>query len=311
MARLSDYLRNIFFLLLLLQVAPPLLRSIRNQYATYLEPKAKVGVVTIKSVLTDTTSSIKQLRKFFKEHDIKAIVLKLDSSGGAAGASQALALEIEELKRQHVKPIVTFVQNVCASGAYYVAAATDRIITTPSAFVGSIGVYIPQPHLKEFIEQFKIKYDVVKTGDYKTAGDPFQPTTPEQQAMLQSLTDDTYRQFTQYVSKMRPQLQLAQVGVWGNGKVFTGHQGLELGLVDEIGSQSTVEKVLRKIAPIEGEIEWVKPPRPSGLAALFGTTSDDDSQEGDSYIESCIDRGATALINALARTGKPYLLSCA
>ncbi len=284
MARFSNLLRNIFYVLLILQFAPPLIHNIRKQYSTMLLPHTKVGVITLRTAITNAQPYLKQLRHFFKNNEIKAILLRIDSPGGTAGSSQAIFYELKELKSLYPKPVIAFVENVCASGSYYVACGADEIIATPSAFIGSIGVYIPQPQFKEFIEQFKIKYSVVNTGDYKMTGDPFLAHTPEQEALLQGLTKDTYDQFTYDVAQSRPKLSLTQVKTWADGKIFTGRQAVKLGLIDMVGSPITAEKVIKEKAGFTGEIEWIKPPQPSALAAFFGKEDGND----DSYIETAV-----------------------
>lgn len=283
MAKFTTYLKNIFFFLLFLQIIPVLIVGIKRQYTALLEPKSQVAVIPIKGTLNESGYYIKHLREFFKNQEIKAIVLAMECPGGKAGTAQAIYEEIKALKMQHVKPVVAWVENTCASGGYYIACAADTIISTPSAFVGSIGVYIAQPQLKEFIEQFKLKYGVIKTGDYKTAGDPLLEQTPEQKAMLQGLTNDTYTQFVHDVSQSRPQLALARVNEWANGQIFTGRQGLEKGLVDELGSFSTLEKTLRQKTTLEEKIDWVYPPKPSPFRGLFGNP-EEDYPDGDSLL---------------------------
>ena len=294
MAKFTDYIKNIFFLLILLQIAPILIMSIKKQYTALLEPRTKVGVISIKGILNDSNFYVKNLKKFFRDTEIKAILLKIDCPGGTAGTAQTIFNEIKALKADYLKPVVVLVENICASGGYYIACSTDSIIAPASAFIGSIGVYIPQPQFKEFMEQFKIKYDVIKSGDYKTAGDPFLLQTPQQTELLQGLTKDTYEQFVYDVSQSRPRLSLSTANDWANGKIFTGRQAKDLGLIDEIGSHSIAEKILKLKAPIEGEIEWVKPQRPSALASFFGADKDDDS-DGESYVTSAV----TALCNCL------------
>lgn len=276
MLRISEFLKSIMFLLLFITILPFLIKTIKEQYGNLIKEKTKVGIVPFKKVLKDSEPYIKNLTEFFKNPSIKAVILKMDCGGGAAGTSQTIFNEILALKKKYPKPVIVFVENVCASGAYYIACAADTIIASPSAFVGSIGVYIPHPELKEFIEQFKVKYSVIKTGTYKTVGDPFLQDTPEQRALLQSLTNSTYEQFIKDVAENRTgKLALSNASTWAEGKIFTGTQALPLGLVDKIGSPSTVEDDLRTRIAIVGEIDWIKAPEPSRFAQLFSETEAD------------------------------------
>ena len=153
MATFSDTLKTIFFLLILLQIAPPLLQSIKQRYTKLLEPRSQVGYLSIKGLLYDSAHYTKHLKKFFENQDIKAIVLKIESPGGASGTAESIAHEIDLLKKEHPKPIITYSENICASGGYYIAAATDYIIAAPSTLIGSIGTSIrAQFQLKEFSE---------------------------------------------------------------------------------------------------------------------------------------------------------------
>jgi len=170
---------------------------------------------------------------------------------------------------------VAYVENMCASGAYHVAAAADSIVSVPSAVVGSIGVYIAQPYFKAFIEHYKLQLNFVKTGKYKTTGNPFVEPTPEKTALLQSMTDDTYAQFVADVSAMRPKLAIAKSADWADGKVFTAKQAKELGLVDVLGSQSALVKELKDKTHFDNEIDWVHGPKHTLITELFGSSDDD------------------------------------
>lgn len=283
---LWDIVKNVFFFLIILQIAPSLFEGIRKQYSKYIFVKTQVGVIPIRGILYDSTTITKDLTKFFKNPDIKAIVLKIECPGGAAGSSQALFTELQALKKQHPKPVITLVENVCASGGYYVACGSDYIIAAGTATVGSIGVYLPSLQLKEFIEQFKIHYTSITSGAYKTSTDPFTDKTEAQKELLQGISNDTYQQFVEDVARLR-KLPTANMQEWADGKIFTARQALKIGLIDELGSASTAQRVVREKALIEGEIEWIYPVKPTGLAALFGSQSSDD--EENSLVSTCMD----------------------
>lgn len=276
--KLGELLRNLFFMLILLQFAPSIVKNVKKQYENIIMPKEKVGLITIKGILYTSDNINKYLNKYFKDPEIKAILLKMDCPGGASGTAQSIYYEIQNLKKKYKKPIVTLVENICASGGYYIACATDSIITAPSAIVGSIGVsfqYLFQ--LNEFIEQFKIKYKSVTAGKYKSTTDPFVDMTPEQEKQLQTVLDSSYEQFVSDVSKNR-RLPLKTQDQWAQAKLFNGSQALKLGLIDKVGSPFIAKKVIRDKAQIDTdkEIEWVKQPKKTGIAQLFGAPEQDD-----------------------------------
>jgi protease-4 len=279
------YLKNIFFVIIILQFAPPLIRSVTEQYQDLLKQKTKVAKVSIDGVIDNAKKYTKDLKTYFEQDDIKAVLLEVESGGGAAGSSQALFQEIKHLKEQAktVKPVVVRAENICASGAYYVACAADSIIASPSAFVGSVGVYLPKWELKEFINQFNLNYRFFKKGKYKTMTNPFAETTEEETALLEGLAQDTYDQFVKDVADNRKNLSVKDADNWANGKIFTGNQALKIGLIDKVGSQNTAEETIKELAPIEGEIEYVSPARPSKLTQWL---QGEDAQT--SLIESCI-----------------------
>lgn len=271
----NSFLRFLILLMIFLLLVPYFIKNVKKNYQDLVKEKTHVGVIPFKKVLSHAESYLDNLNEFFKDNDIKAIVLMMDCGGGCAGTSQTIFNEIKALKKQHPKPVIVFIENICASGAYYIACAADAIIASPSAFVGSIGVYISLPQLKEFIEQFKVKYDVIKTGTFKTAGDPLLELSPEQRAMLQSLTDQTYTQFVNDVAANRPKLSASNSTAWAEGKIFTGSQALELGLIDKTGSPSTVIEELRDRMAVTEEIEWVKPSEGTGLSRFFSDIDSD------------------------------------
>lgn len=281
MSRFSDYLKNILLIVIIVQFIPGFFHVFKHMYESVTESKTKVGVVPIRGLIVDSNRYVKELKKFFKDPSIKAIVLKIDSPGGAPGTAQAVFQEVKALKHQYVKPVIAYSENLCASAAYYIACSADHIITQSSSLVGSIGVYMGYPNLQEFIEQYKIKYTTIQTGDYKTAGMIFKDLTPQQRAMFQSITDDTYQQFVKDVASRRPKVASADPKKWADGKVFTGKQAFDLGLVDELGSLSTVIKTIKCKVQVDEDITWVYPPKRGLFERVFGseeTEFEEDSE---------------------------------
>ncbi len=269
-----NYLKNIFLILIFLHIAPSLIEGIRKQYSHYLEPRTQVGVLKIKGVLYDSSFYTKQLYTFFKNPQIKGILIQMDCLGSAAGTGQTIFNEIKILKQEFPKPVVTLVENVCASGGYLISCASDYIIAPPAAIIGSVGSYFSNIQLREFLEQFKIRYTTVTAGTYKTTTNPFVDTTEQERLLLQGIQNDVYKQFVQHVAKAR-KLSLVNITEWADGKLFTGQQALQLGLIDEIGSTQNAIRVLKEKALIEGVIEWVKPPAKRGFLSFFGGREQD------------------------------------
>lgn len=272
-----DFLKNVFIFLLILQFLPPLVDGLRKQYGRYLEPKSRVAIVTLNKVIYDSLPTIRQLHTFFKDKEIKAIVLRIDSPGTASGTGQAIHDEIVSLKKEHIKPVIVQVENICASGAYWIATAADYIIAPGTSMIGSIGATFSHLfQLKDFLEQYKISTVTVKAGTYKNVGDPFSTMAPEEQEMLQHVLDDSYHQFVQSVAAAR-KLSPSHAHEYADGRLFTGQQALKLGLIDELGSFSTLTKTIKDRALVEGEIEWVHQQQPSGWwHTLFGSTDNSD-----------------------------------
>ncbi|MCL4361246.1 signal peptide peptidase SppA [Candidatus Dependentiae bacterium] len=293
MAKFSELLKNLLFILLILQVAPILIKSIGKQYSSFFDLKTHVGLIDIKGTLSDSKYYIKNLKKLFENKSIKAILMRIDCPGGSSGTTQAIFNEILDLKKQYgTKPLVALIENICASGGYYIATTADHIIATPSAIIGSIGVYVQHPQFKQFIEQFKVKFDITKSGAYKTSGNPFSELTNVEKEMFQTLTDDVYKQFVNDVKQRRPQLAKSNENNWAQGKVVTGNMALQLGMIDELGSESNAIKVIKEKAPIEGEIEWIKPPKKFNLWNKITGSDDDSSSESETFFDKVISKFA-------------------
>lgn len=299
-----DYLKNIFIILVLLQIAPALFDGIKGQYGKYIFPRTRFALIKVKGVLYNSQHYNKYLKKYFEDDSIKGILLKMECPGAASGTAYALFNEIMTLKKEYpAKPIVTLVENICASGGYYVACATDAIICPASSLIGSIGANLPYLfQLQEFIEQYKIKYESIKAGKYKGVADPFVMITPEEKQMLQNVIDDTYQQFIEDVVKTR-KLSTADTTKWADGKIFSGRQAHKLGLVDIVGSASDAVALLREKALVEKDqkIEWIKPVQKLSLWSLFAGRS--SGQEGESIFSS-------VLSNLLNKFNSGHINSC-
>ena len=290
MAKINEYIKTGIFILVIFQIAPPILKNLEKQWKNNLEPRNKIGYINIDGAITNASFYRKHLTQYFQDFEIKAILLKIESPGGAAGSCQAIAHDIENLKKEFPKPIVTYTENMCASGGYQIAATTDHIVATGSAIVGSIGARIvPIFQFKELLAQWNIKCEEISSGKYKTALSSVSELTEDQKAMLQSISNDTYQQFIKDIASKR-HLQLNKSEQWAEGKVFTGQQAYDLQLVDSIGSKTTAIKLIKKnIIPSDRDIEWITPPKKSKFESFFNsddTESDDIDMTQTSWFDS-------------------------
>lgn len=279
---MAKILQNIVFLLLAIQFAPNAIKICKKIYSEASEQKTEVGIINIKGEINSNmgTRTIENLRKMFESSNIKAIVLKIDSPGGAPGTSQAIFNEIGELKK-NVSPkyVLALIENIGASGAYYIACAADHIITTPSALVGSIGSYMSILSLKKIADKYDINCEVIKSGEYKATGHILTELTDKQKVELQTLSDNIYQQFIKDVLGKRSKYGIStNSDEWAQGRIFSGEQALKLKLIDELGSISNAIEMLRKNAAIIGKISWIKPEEPFNLMKyLSGEDNENES----------------------------------
>jgi protease-4 len=197
---------------------------------------------------------------------VKAIVLQIDSPGGSVAASQEIVNMLEEVK----KPIVVSMSDLAASGGYYISAGADKIVALPGTLTGSIGVISEMPNLKGLFDKLGIDVQVFKAGEHKDMYAGFRELTPEEQAIMQDITDQLYNQFIQVVAKGRG-LSEAKVRELATGQLYTGIQAKELGLVDELGGLDTAINEAAGLAGISHpEVEYYKPQTPSLLDSLLG-----------------------------------------
>lgn len=234
----------------------------------------KVAIVELTGEIFDATPTVEQLEKYGKDSSVKAIVLRINSPGGSAAASQDIYQAINRLREKKKKVVVASIASVGASGAYYAACATDKVYASPSALTGSIGVILQYYSYGDLLKWVKMKDVVVKSGQFKDTGDPARDLTEEERAYLQNLINDTYSQFVEAVAKGR-KLKVDAVKTLADGRVFTGREAKANKLVDEIGDLQDAIEGAAQLAKIKGEPKVVKPvkQKQSLFDVLFGDTS--------------------------------------
>lgn len=165
---------------------------------------------------------------------VRAVVLRVNSPGGSAAASQEIA-EALAMLREAGKPLVVSMGDVAASGGYWIAAGADRIVANAATFTGSIGVIMELQNLEELYRKLGIDFEVIKSGPLKDMGSDARPLTDQERVLLQAMVDDVFDQFVEVVATGR-NLDRATVLELADGRVFTGRQAKAVGLVDDLGS---------------------------------------------------------------------------
>ena len=192
-----------------------------------------VGVLQIEGTIDDSRGVMMELKRFKEAPWIKAIVVRIDSPGGAVAPTQEIFDELQKTKKK--KPLIASMGSMATSGGYYVASACEKIIANPGTLTGSIGVIMQLNNVEELMKKVGVKGYNIKSGVNKDIGSPFQPLSPEGKEILQSLVDNVHSQFVSAVAKGRG-MNEAQVRKLADGRVYSGAQAKELGLVDQFGT---------------------------------------------------------------------------
>jgi protease-4 len=220
--------------------------------------KEKIAVVEIRGVILDPQPVIEKLIKFRKNENIKAIVLRVDSPGGAVGPAQEIHAEVKKVQRQKI--VLVSIGSTAASGGYYIACAADQILANPGSITGSIGVIVESMNVEELLHKIGLRATVIKSGKHKDIGSPVRQMTEEEKKLLQGVLDSVHEQFIRAVAEGR-KLPLEKIRPLADGRIFTGDQAKTLGLVDELGTlEDTIAKAA-KMAGIKGEPEVIYPER--------------------------------------------------
>ncbi|MGP8093631.1 MAG: signal peptide peptidase SppA [Candidatus Sulfotelmatobacter sp.] len=218
----------------------------------------RIGVVDLDGVILSPQPVVGQLKKFGDDSSIKAIILHVNSPGGGVAASEEIYREVKRIRTEKKKKIVVSIESVGASGAYYVASASDKIYADQGSIVGSIGVIAQWVNYGDLLKWAKLKDVVIKTGEFKDTGNPARDLTPAEQAYMQSLIDNMFGQFIQAVADGRG-LKYEEVKSFANGKVWSGEQALSMKLIDNVGDFETAVADTAKSVGIKGEPTLVRP----------------------------------------------------
>lgn len=252
----------------------------------------RIAVLPVDGVIADDTDYLDQIRSFRDDPSIKGILVPINSPGGVVGPSQSLYRELRRL-REDGFPVIATIGSVGASGGYYVALAADSIFVLPGSLTGSIGVVMEFPQAYDLLHKLGVGVEVVKSAEFKDIGSPFRPFSPDDRAVVESLIQDVYEQFVEVVATER-NLPLESVRPLADGRVLSGRQALEAGLVDRIGNLTDALSTVGRMAGLgdDPRIVWPSKPKFSLLDMILG-------------------RGATSnlakLVQSVERSGGPSL----
>lgn len=226
----------------------------------------KVALIRIEGPIVDSKEAIDTLKDYVKDLSVKAIVLRVDSPGGAVAPSQEIYEEVRKAVAK--KTVVVSMGSVAASGGYYIAAPATRIIANPGTLTGSIGVIMEIPNMEGLLAKIGVKSEVIKSGRHKDIASVFRGIKPEERAILQNVLDNVHDQFINAVSDGRKMLR-EDVQKIADGRIYTGEQALTVGLVDELGNLEDAVKAAAKLSGIRGEPSVVSREEKFSLISLL------------------------------------------
>jgi protease-4 len=226
----------------------------------------KIAVVEIHGVITQSFPVIEEIHRYLADDGVKAIILRIDSPGGGVGPSQEIYREVVKAKQK--KKMVTSMGAVAASGGYYVACASDLIVANPGTITGSIGVIMQFSNFEELLKKIGVKGVVLKSGEHKDIGSPFREMTPEEKKIMQETLDNVHQQFIRAVAEGR-NLDEATVLPIADGRIMTGEQAKQLGLVDKMGNLDDAIEEAAKLVGIEGKPQVLYPKKKFTLWELL------------------------------------------
>ncbi|OGW37358.1 MAG: multidrug transporter [Nitrospirae bacterium RBG_13_39_12] len=210
----------------------------------------RIALIRIEGMIVDSKDTIDEIKDYTKNPMIKAIVLRIDSPGGAVAPAQEI---YEELKKTVAKKkVVVSMGSIAASGGYYIASPATRIIANPGTLTGSIGVIMEIPNIEGLMNKFGIKTEVVKSGRHKDMASIFRGIKKEEREILQNVLDNVHEQFIKAVAEGRKMLY-DDVKQIADGRIFTGEQALKAGLIDELGTLEDAIQSAAKLSGIKGE----------------------------------------------------------
>jgi len=213
----------------------------------------KVALLRVEGTIVSADEILKRLKKVEEDKSIKALVLRVNSPGGAVGASQEIYRELKRIREEYKKPVVVSMGNVAASGGLYISLPANVIFAEGGTITGSIGVLIQKVEVKKLADKIGVEVKVIKTGKFKDILNPFRELTPEEREYLLRLERDVLEQFKEAVEENRKGKLKVEVDQIADGRILIGRQALKIGLIDRLGNLEDAVAEAGKLAGIEGK----------------------------------------------------------
>lgn len=245
----------------------------RGDSGTFSLSTHRVAVVPIEGPIMDARETVDKLEEYAESSTVKAIVVRINSPGGAIAPSQEIYSQILRIREETDKPVVASFDSIAASGGFYIASACDQIVANPGSITGSIGVILQWLEFEDLIKWAKMRPETITSGALKSAGSPFQKLSDEERQYLQRVVNQLHQQFVKAVAAGRKgKISEADVARLADGRVFTGEEALALKLVDRLGTLHDAVRVAGELGGIEGEPTMVYPkPRRPTLVDMLGS----------------------------------------
>ncbi|MBU2567692.1 MAG: signal peptide peptidase SppA [Elusimicrobia bacterium] len=200
----------------------------------------------------DSEAILRRLRNTSSRKDVKAIVLRINSPGGSVAAVQEIYSEVMKIRAEKKKPVVASFGDVAASGGYYIASACDKIVANPGTITGSIGVLLELGNVQELFKKIGVRMETIKSGKHKDTGSMFRELSVDERKMFQELVNEAFNQFINDIVRGRG-MQREKVEALADGRIYTGSQAVQNGLVDKLGNDQTAIETAKELAGISGE----------------------------------------------------------
>lgn len=236
--------------------------------------KASIGVVTVEGPIMTSRDIIELLQKAEKDKSLKGIILKVNSPGGAVGPTQEIYEEIVRIDKE-VKPIITSMESMAASGGYYLASGTRKIYANAGTLTGSIGVIMQFMDISKLYEFAKVQPKIIKAGKYKDIGSEARAMTPEEEELMNATIASVHEQFKNDILAKRPKLK-DSINELAQGQIYTGEMAKKVGLIDEVGGLYKAARDLHKELGIKEEfaVKFIEKKKRASVFDLISTANE-------------------------------------